>query len=540
MKYIKVANKSDGVNRLHLEKLGLSTKRSDPDTIGQFGSGIKYAPISALRMGLEFVFVGSDDKGDYQLRYTTKEEDGINCIVYNYGTYTKESSFTADAGTMSWDSEWQIYREVVSNAKDNGEWSRSIVDNIEQIPGEFAVYITASSGMKKIYDYHDMYFSESRQVKYFCDYTNISFLQKRDMSERIYCKTVLVHSVQDEDNQSMFDYNIEDAELNEDRALKYTSTERIKISKAISRCNDQELIEYYMLDKIINDSPAELTSISEIHWSLASENPLWRECFHKKYGKNAVLVSPSQSLISGFISVIKSSNKKPILCKTNAAFLFLSNACKIQKAEDVIGQESRFDIEEDISQYTKLLEAMKIVSFFEPDFDKMTVPLAVFKPSNENDILGITINMTDVEKKRILISSDHAKDGSIKELVSTIIHEYDHYTSELPDSMYREFRNLADKRLGSLMYQYYKDTPVSIHKDEIKIKTTDLHLFETLNYVIEYLPSFGWHLVRIGKLMFKLEIPDAQINEIGVCSVDETGDGFRIKIAPNSKIQRIH
>jgi hypothetical protein len=148
--------------------------------------------------------------------------------------------------------------------------------------------------------------------------------------------------------------------------------------------------------------------------------------------------------------------------------------------------------------------------------------------------------MSDEEKKRILISSELAKNGGIKELVATIIHEYDHYTSGFSDSMYREFRDLADKRLGSLMYQYYKDTPVFIHKDEIKIKTTDLHLFQTLDYIIEYLPKFGWHLVRIGKLIFRLDIPEAEINEIGVCSVDETGDGFRIKIAPNSKIQRIY
>jgi hypothetical protein len=540
MKYIKIANKSNGVNRLHLEKLGLSTKRSDPDTIGQFGSGIKYAPIAALRMGLDFVFVGSDDKGDYQLRYTTKMEDGINCIVYNYGTYIKESSFTADAGTMSWDNEWQIYREVISNAKDNGEWYRDIVEGIKQVPGEFAVYITASSGMKKIYINHDMYFSESRHIKYHCNYTDISFIQKCDPSERIYCKTVLVHSAQDEDNPSMFDYNIGNAELNEDRALKYISSERIKISKAISRCHNQDLIQNYMLDKIVNDSPAEFVNISEIHWSLASENFLWRECFHEKYGKNAVLVSPSQSIISGFLPLIKSSGKKPIICKTNAAFLFLSNACRIQKAEDFIGQESKFDIQEDISEYPKLLEAMKVVSFFEPGLRQMSNSLAVFKSNDEHTIAGITINMSDEEKKRILISSELAKNGGIKELVATIIHEYDHYTSGFSDSMYREFRDLADKRLGNLMYQYHKDTPVFIHKDEIKIKTTDLHLFQTLDYIIEYLPKFGWHLVRIGKLIFRLDIPEAEINEIGVCSVDETGDGFRIKIAPNSQIQRIH
>lgn len=539
MKYIKIANKSNGVNRLHLEKLGLSTKRSDPDTIGQFGSGIKYAPISALRMGLDFVFVGSDDKGDYQLRYTTKQEDGIDCIVYNYGTYTKDSSFTIDAGTLSWDNEWQIYREVISNAKDNGEWYREIVDNIQQIPGEFAVYITASTGMKNIFDNHDMYFSELREVIYHCDYTGVSFLKKYDPSERIYCKTVLVHSLKDDERNTMFDYGLENAELNEERSLKYASSERIKISKAIAKCKDKNLISNYMLDKVIDEVLIEFTEISEIHWSYSTPHHYWKDCFYEKYGKNAALVSPSQAVISGFLSIVKTAGKKPIVCVTNAAFLFLTTGCGIEKAEDCISEESKYDIDEDINKYPKLVEAMRIVSFFEPGLNQMNQTLAVFKADDTKEVMGITINMTDKENKRILISSELAQDGTIKELVSTIIHEYDHYTSGLSDSMFREFRNLADKRLGSLMYQFYKETPIFIHKDEIKIKTTDLSLFQTLDYVIEYLPKFGWHLVRIGKLTFRLDIPEAKINQTGVCSVDETGEHFRIKIVENSKIKRI-
>ena len=62
-KYIKITNYAPCVNRLSLEKLGYSSKRNDPDTIGQFGSGIKYAPIAALRLGLDFVFTGTDDRG---------------------------------------------------------------------------------------------------------------------------------------------------------------------------------------------------------------------------------------------------------------------------------------------------------------------------------------------------------------------------------------------------------------------------------------------------------------------------------------------
>ena len=51
MQYIKITNDADIVPRLHLELLGVSTKRDSDDTIGQFGSGTKFAPIYALRRG---------------------------------------------------------------------------------------------------------------------------------------------------------------------------------------------------------------------------------------------------------------------------------------------------------------------------------------------------------------------------------------------------------------------------------------------------------------------------------------------------------
>ena len=36
-KYLKITNTAENVSRIALEKLGLSTKRNDPNTIGQFG-----------------------------------------------------------------------------------------------------------------------------------------------------------------------------------------------------------------------------------------------------------------------------------------------------------------------------------------------------------------------------------------------------------------------------------------------------------------------------------------------------------------------
>ena len=60
---------------------------------------------------------------------------------------------------------------------------------------------------------------------------------------------------------------------------------------------------------------------------------------------------------------------------------------------------------------------------------------------------------------------------------------------------------------------------------------------------MEYIPSFGWHLVRIGKLEFKLVTPQLKstmsIKKSGVCQVDETGQHFIIDIGLHGTIERI-
>jgi hypothetical protein len=539
--YIKIANRCSEVNRLHLEKLGLSTKRNDPTTIGQFGSGIKYAPISALRMGLDFVFCGSDAKGYYNLRYKPVDEDGIESIVYDYGDYQKQSSFTVDAGCMSWDSEWQIYREVISNAKDNGDWTRDLVSEIQNNPNEFAVYITASRGMMEVYEKHDYYFSDDRKVVYLDDYTGISFLEKINSSMHHYYKSVLVNTLESESKVCLFDYETNNATLNEDRELKDVSTEFIKINKTIARCKDRKVVTK-ILDKMFEVDLMEFSMISEFHWTYTSPSDLWKEVFYEKFSDDAVIVSPEQSLISGFTQIIKSSGRKPVVCLTNSIYLFLST-CEINKAEDVIGEESKYDIDEDISKYPKLIEAMRIASYFEPGINDMPNPLAVFENKNDSAVVGVTINMNKETEKQILVSSDSAADSTTKEILATIIHEYDHYSTGVSDNMYREFRNLADKRIANLMFKFYKETPVVIHNGILKIKTIDLPLFSSLDYLMEYIPSFGWHLVRIGKLEFKLVTPQLKstmpIKKSGVCQVDETGQHFIIDIGLHGTIERI-
>ena len=227
MSYIRISNKADKVNRLYLEKLGLSTKRDDDLTIGQFGSGSKFAPIAALRNGWEWINVGEDDLGEYKMQYVVKEESGIDCIYYLYNDeLMKPSSFTLDAGVLSWDSEFQIFREAFSNALDEftslgNEYNIDVVDEIKFESGIFAVYLTASEELLQIISDFDKYFSIERSpIKVFDNKSKIFI--PHDNEANFFYKGVLVHTDKDGSKIPIFDYEFYNITLNEERRVRNT------------------------------------------------------------------------------------------------------------------------------------------------------------------------------------------------------------------------------------------------------------------------------------------------------------------------------
>src|SRR5690606_25180973 len=107
--------------------MGGTTKKDDPNLIGEFGSGMKYVLSYLLRNNLDFkIFIG-EDKVDIrtkpeQIRDTTFD------IIYING---ERSSITSNMG-MEWEA-WMIIRELYSNALDEGE---EVVEETEHCEGQ--------------------------------------------------------------------------------------------------------------------------------------------------------------------------------------------------------------------------------------------------------------------------------------------------------------------------------------------------------------------------------------------------------------------
>ena len=518
-KYIKISNYAPCVNRLSLEKLGYSSKRDDPDSIGQFGSGIKYAPISALRLGLEFVFTGHDDKGAYTLKYKTEVKDGINCIVYDYGDYVENSSFTLEAGIMSWDNEFQIYREAVSNAKDGEFWKKSIVDEITIEKDTFAVYITASPLMMDIYNNHDSYFCENTPKVF--SHEGSSVLEKTSDDFRIFCKTVLVHK--DSSINSMFDYEMNLALLNEDRNIKSLYSNEYDIISLYCKLKDKGAQKKIIKKAMSDDTYYEFKNITDGKWDIYSFDKSWSEAFYSIYPKNSVILSPMLQAIDGINFVVKEHGFNPVNVNTLSLYKLLSKA-GVNTAVDKLGEKIEHDLDQDIEKYPNLIAAIKIAKQFEPGLNKLKCPIVVFTSKNKNYILGQVINLNDEENAQILIEKTHAEQGNIYNIVSTIIHEYDHLSSKLSDGDYREFRALADNRIGQLMCKFYDEPIGTCDKGVMKFKAEDIVNLKTLNYKIEYSKILGAHIAKFGEIVYLLHVQNKIIERSGVLTISENGE----------------
>jgi len=480
MKYIKVTNSANNVNRLKLEKLGFSTKRDDVNTIGQFGSGIKFAPIAAARKGIEFIFVGQDDKGPYTLEYVIREEEDISSIFYKYEDYEKPSSFTAEAGILSWESDFQIYREVIANAIDEAkisgtEWNAEIVDVEKIIPveGEFSVYLSATESLSHIHDNFDKYFSVNRNP-IFIDSSGNKIYEPIDPNVfRVYSKGVLVFSAdntfksyaREQSLPGFFDYELDyNLELNEERTVSNTFQMNNSVVSLLSKAMDSNIMKA-VLDNLINSSSLnnyyENQHISEYSWSSYSYLQDKDQFFD-----NFIEVFPEGILLSAKeanVNIIESTRVRgynPIVIQHDGIFSFLKNI-GAPTYNSILGEYFKYDVTKDLSLYPTIVSSMAIINDIYPEFVEENDGIGVYFGDDER-ILAVTTNIpfeneTEYTKK-ILVNHSFADVANIPQMISTLVHEWDHKKSGIGDgdSMGREFRSLADEKIGYLIYELWK------------------------------------------------------------------------------------
>lgn len=507
-KYIKISNTAENVSRLSLEKLGLSTKRNNPDSIGKFGSGIKFAPIAALRNGWEWHFTGTDSHGQYHLQYVIKDEDGIACVWYDYGDSLKPSSFTAEAGVLSWTDSFQVYREAVSNAIDgakefDGSWSIDIVDSVYNEDGVFSVFISASPELMEIYKDHDLYFSNNRMIEFSSSHSKRFALSKVDSNTRVYSHGVLVYK--NEDYNSIFDYCFDDIELNEERTVRSEWTLNSNIEMVLCTA-PEHAIEKIVKACINANSYFEFNNSNGFNYiSAYTFKPYWLKCFQNMYGDTAVILDNATARFN-IENALRMRGLKPVLIDNDNAFKLLK-AAGIPTAMDKLGEHVKYQIDADIEQYPKLMEAVSIARIAEPGLERFIKTLAVFD-AESSETVGLTINMSkSIEDRQILIAKDHARQSSVQNIIATILHEYDHAMTGIADSMDnngRMFRELADQRIGELVYENYMKNPFFIRDGVICFDVDNMaRIGRNLVALSEHVRLIDGYVIKIGNHVLK-------------------------------------
>lgn len=107
-----VSTKKTDIDALLL--LGFSTSRGDAETIGEFGTGFKYAIAQALRMG--YVLTAYVDGVKYPITEVQTVVNGETVGVVYFGRH--KTGFTTQLGCQHWTDPWFIVRELVCNAAD--------------------------------------------------------------------------------------------------------------------------------------------------------------------------------------------------------------------------------------------------------------------------------------------------------------------------------------------------------------------------------------------------------------------------------------
>ncbi len=506
-KYLKISNKSDLVSRISLEKLGLSTKRNDPETIGRFGSGIKFAPIAALRKNWEWWFTGCDSNGLYKMQYTTQIEDGVECVVYDYGDYVKSSSFTIDAGVLSWVDTFQIYREAVSNAIDeakaNGDWSISLVSASEIVPveGEFSVYITASPELVELNNNFDKYFCVNR-LPIYAD-TVGEVYSKIDSGIRIYTHGVLVYT--DDSYFALYDYNLNNIKLNEERNVRSIWDVEWMITQILFQMEDVHIISSIINRVMLNDKLYyEIEKIGSSFTHYMSPSNIWKEVFEDTYGSNAVIYDQTAEEF-GVVNSIKVRGFNPIKVSNQNFYRFLC-AANVKNYISILGEVYDVTIDNNYHKYPNVATAARIAISHIPEIEDIinSDQFGVFESKLERN-LGLTMNPNgNIEDRKLLVNKDHVNDN-VENILATIIHEYDHFVSGIADNDYLAFRDLADRRIASLMMKFYKPDFFVVNDGIIEFPLSDIGNFiDDMNFTIARVRGIDGILISVGGRLIRV------------------------------------
>lgn len=411
MKYLKISN-SGLIEIEALSLVGASTKRGDNSQIGMFGSGNKYAISYLLRNGIAPEIYSGMEKISIETKQHSLRDENFDVMYIN----GEKTSITTQMG-HHWKL-WMAIREIYANAIDEGVVDFCEVDALIPKEGETHFYIPMNDHVSDMMFNIDDYFSKDKKVLFECEHGKI--LKKHSSKSCIYRKGILCY---ESNYESIFDYDLPNVPINEDRMVNYEWYIWEEMYKVFFRCDNtaiiRSLLNEGMGDRMIESNISSVSTLSTTYI-----NDAWDEVLE---GKD---ICPKN--MGGYV---KDSEKPKTFFLASKLYNALIKVLKKDKTPPSFKRDSRAGfytlIEDDENLVNKMIPA---IDFFADV--KFKIPYKIkFANFIDSDVYGCADNDT------ILLSPKNIDKG-IHFTINTIIEEYIHLKTGAGDET-RAFQDAA-------------------------------------------------------------------------------------------------
>jgi hypothetical protein len=404
--YLRISNDNE-INYKAFTLVGASTKTGN-ETIGQFGTGNKYALAYLLRNNYQVRIFS----GEKEIKISTKEEtfgdQSFNVIHVN----NEPTSITTKMG-KEWKL-WQAVREFYSNALDAGDAELNCTTKIKGVKGKTHIYINLTDELTDMVtkDFH-LYFSDDSQVLYENEHGKILENCGKTVIYRKGIKCYETHET------SVYNYDIPNVKINESRVVVYSWEVNREVWKIILTCDNKGIIK-----NILTNFLTQLEYSFEPPYGINPSKEFIEVC-------NEINVQPS-----GLISLLNSNEVNGYTFVPESLYSYVNS--KLETKEEL--KDLRFDKASGV-QYRIVEEPTQLQMNTIHEAENFLAECKL--PNNFDVVVGNFSNPrvlghANQEDKQIILSEKGLERG-LHDVVNTIIEEHIHLEYDVRDCT-REFQ----------------------------------------------------------------------------------------------------
>lgn len=430
-------------------KMGLSSTRENNDgrLIGKFGSGIKHAILTLLRLGEKpIIFLGNKELLAETVEKTTRTLDGpidYQEVLFHFDGQTYPTGFTCGFGELDWTNRNMAIREFISNAIDASYKTTDSATNGCNV--SYSLETTPKEGVTRVYIRCEEPFAINEHFLHWTSKENLAdkFIIDKCMKDtcKVYRRGVLVGTLGD----SLFNYNFDDIKLDESRNLDLRSAKH-DITMCFNRFSVGQFSELLKsFAEPLTDGKHRIleANLSWPSWIEDDARVRMTEAWTNVFGKDAVAVTcRTATSLAIILEKIRSRGKKPVYIPNNAASYFqywgIPTESSILSAEESVTKDI-FELPADLALRTKAI--WNLFDRFANVRDKKYPKIFGFE-ATDSSILGYYIHNTIYINKTLFPDHD--------EFDKTVAEELTHYITEQGDftRQFQEFLLSALVNMG--------------------------------------------------------------------------------------------